>query len=198
MVQTSPKFAAAEVAPDGSIQLLQNPTTVGIPAVIVFGPNQVYVPAPQIIPLTTAPRQTLQITLGGQACNLRIYAKSINAPIGSPDAIATTPPVYENISPVFMDIYVGNTLIAGGCICLNGVRVIRASYTTFIGDFIMIDTQGNADPQGVSARLPPLNLRNAAQRALPLNLTGMAPSDIAGTIPGLGTRFLLTYWYYLP
>lgn len=51
-----------------------------------------------------------------------------------------------------------------------------------------------SDPQGVSRRLPPPDLRNLWQRSLPLRLGGIAPPDLANHIPGLGTRYLLTYW----
>jgi hypothetical protein len=171
----------------------------GLPVIFVFNPDgSFFVPAPFIIPLTTAPRQTINVTLGGQVCTIRIYTKSINVPITPPGSIPTAPPTYRNINPVFLDLYLGTALVAGGCICLNNVPIIRAPYSAFIGDLILTDTQLSEDAQGVPTVLPPLDLRNDEQRAYPLYLEGRSPTAIAGIIPGLGTRFLLQYWAFLP
>lgn len=67
-------------------------------------------------------------------------------------------------------------------------------YLGFVGDLSMIDTQGNEDPQGTPLTLPPPDLRNWWQRELPLSFGGKMPTTIANRIPGLGSRFLLTYW----
>lgn len=198
MTVEAPQFRAIEVAPDGSVQLLTDPTVYGVPAVVVFRRRQVFVPAPVVIPVTDAPRQTINVTLGGQVCTLVLYTKSINAAESPPGSILQSPPTYRNVNPVFLDLYVGTTLVIGGTIVLTNVRIVRNAYLGFIGDLILLDTQGNADPEGVPYFLPPLNLRNDAQRALPLNLQGRAPADVAGTIPGLGSRWVLTYWRYLP
>ncbi len=104
-------------------------------------------------------------------------------------------PTYENINPVFLDLYSPpGTLIIGGVICYNECLIIINEYLGFIGDLAMIDTQGNADPFGTPLRLPPPDLRNWWQRNLPLSLGGKMPVSSANRIPGLGSRFLLTYW----
>ena len=148
---------------------------------------------PFIIPLTTAPYQNVTLALGSQACSINVYTKSINVPIEQ--EIPTNPPVYENINPVFLDLYVNDALIIGGVILRNSAMVVMDPYLGFVGDLSLIDTSGLfQDPYGVPARLPPPDLRNFWQRNLPLSLGGLAPASTAGTIPGLGTRWLLTYW----
>ncbi len=225
----------------------------------------------QIVPTTEAAAQRIQITLGGQACTINIYTKSINVPIEPPGsispaeipmgsfigtisgnvltvgsiagggippgvviirgpgvlyptyvvrfesgiggdgtyivtpsqdvapvgmyAVAPAAPTYENQNPVFLDLYLNETnLIIGGVPCLNDVRIVRNVYLGFIGDLSVIDTEGNEDPFGVPLRLPLPPLRNIWQRNLPLSLAGIAPPNLANRIPGLGSRFLLTYW----
>ncbi len=148
---------------------------------------------PFIIPLTDKPSQTVNVTLGGQACKINVYTKSTNVPIEQ--QIPTSPPDYENINPVFLDLYIGDALVIGGVICRASSMMVMNTYLGFIGDLSMVDTSGAfEDPVGVSVRLPPPDLRNFWQRSLPLFLGGMAPPNIAGTIPGLGSRFQLTYW----
>lgn len=149
---------------------------------------------PQIIPLTTAPSQTVNVTLGGQACRINVYTKSINVPTDA--SIPTEPPTYENRNPVFLDLYLGNVLIIGGVLCRTSSLLLMDTYLGFVGDLSMIDTSGRyEDPYGVSPTLPPLDLRNLGQRnAYPLSLGDKAPPNVAGTIPGLGTRYQLTYW----
>lgn len=143
--------------------------------------------------MTTAPYQSISVTLGGQACTINIYTKSINVPIEQD--IPTDPPVYENINPVFLDLLVNDVLVIGGVLLRNDSLVLMSTAYGFVGDFSIIDTSGNyEDPEGVPARLPPPDLMNAGQRALPLSAQGYAPANLAGTIPGLGTRWLLTYW----
>ena len=148
---------------------------------------------PFVVPLTDAPSQTVNVTLGGQACRINVYTKSTNVPIEQ--AIPTDPPAYENVNPVFLDLYVGDALIIGGAICRATSLILMNTYLGFVGDLSMIDTSGAfEDPVGVSPTLPPPNLRNAWQRSLPLSLNNRAPPNLAGTIPGLGARFKLTYW----
>ncbi len=153
---------------------------------------------PQIVPLTDAPSQTVNITLGGQACLINVYTKSINVPIQPPGMTESDPePVYENVNPVFLDLYVdaGATLIIGGVVCQDRSLIVIDEYLGFVGDLSIVDTQGNDDPVGAPYRLPPPELRNAAQRNLPLSFGGvLPPASGPNTIPGLGSRFLLTYW----
>lgn len=87
----------------------------------------------QIVPLQPIPNQTLQVQLGGQACALNVYQQNYG---------------------LYMDVYVGSTLIIGGVICENLNRIVRSPYLGFIGDFIFIDNQASDDPvyTGLGAR----------------------------------------------
>lgn len=149
---------------------------------------------PEIIPLTESPVQSVSITLNGQACLIRIYTKSINVPVLQPGQISTDPPVYENVNPVFLDLFVDDALVVGGVECHNQSLTVIDQYLGFVGDLAMIDTEGDEDPVGVSTLLPPVDLMNEWQRNLPLSLAGRAPAPLANKIPGLGKRFQLTYW----
>lgn len=151
----------------------------------------------QVVPLTEAPYQSVSIGLGGQQCIINIYTKSINVPIAPSRSIATDPnPTYENTNPVFVDLYVNDVLVIGGVIARNGVGIVYDAYLGFLGELSFNDLSGEgADPYGVPLRLPPPDLRNFWQRNLPIWLGGeYAPPSIAAKCPGLGSRFLLTYW----
>ena len=149
----------------------------------------------QIIPLTEAPAQTVSVSLNQQSCRINVYTKSINVPIQGPTDTPSDPfPAYENINPVFVDLYVNDALIIGGVLARNETRIVRDAYLGFVGDLAFVDTQGSADPYGVPATLPPPDLRNWWQRNIPLSFGGKAPPNVAGRMPGVGTRFLLTYW----
>lgn len=160
-----------------------------------------------IVPTSEAPSQSITITLGGQSCLIRLYTKSINAPkapSGSqPQPAPPAPPVYENINPCFVDLYVasGATLIIGGVeVSRPGGLIVRDTYLGFIGDLAVYDTapppgEPPSTPFGVPPRLPPYNLRNQSQLATyPLAAGDRAPAYLAGRIRGMGSRFILTYW----
>jgi hypothetical protein len=82
-------------------------------------------PVVPVIPLTASPNQTVDVTLAGQYCRINIYQKSVG---------------------LFLDLYVNDTLIIGGVLCLNRVKIVRDIYLGFIGELAFIDTQGNDDP----------------------------------------------------
>ncbi len=123
-------------------------------------------------------------------------APSTDAPLGPIPMTTSSPalPTYENVNPVFVDLYVNDALIIGGVICHNECLIVMDPYLGFVGDLAMIDVIGNLDPHGEPLRLPPPDLRNWWQRNLPLSLGGRLPVARANRIPGLGSRFLLTYW----
>lgn len=155
-----------------------------------------------VVPTSEAPAQSIPITLGGQSCLIRLYTKSINvpkAPSGTnPMPGPPAPPVYENINPCFVDVYVGSgaTLIIGGVQVRQGSLIVRDIYLGFVGDLAVYDTSGlGEDPEGVPPRLPPYDLRSLAQlAAYPLADGDRAPAYLAGRIPGMGSRWQLTYW----
>ncbi len=79
----------------------------------------------QIVPLKPLANQTVQCQLGGQACTLTIYQFAYG---------------------LFMDLYVGNSLIVAGVICENLNRIVRDLYLGFSGDLCFIDLQSEGDP----------------------------------------------------
>lgn len=85
------------------------------------------------IPLQSVPSQTVTCALGGQNCRISIYAKSTG---------------------VFLDLYVSNTMLLAGVICLNYVRIVRDPYLGFPGDLSWYDMQGASDPtyEGIGDR----------------------------------------------
>ena len=151
----------------------------------------------RIIPTTELASQQITTTLNQQACVINLYAKTTNVPAEAPDEITSDPiPRYENINPCFLDLYLAGNLVLGGVYLRQGTLLIRDTYFGFSGDLVVFDTTGaGADPVGVSPILPPLYLRNPLQIAeYPLSLGDQAPNLLAGTIPGMGSQFILTYW----
>lgn len=79
----------------------------------------------QIVPLQSLPSQSLQVQLGNQPVTLNVY---------------------QMMFGLFIDVYVGATLIIGGVICLNLNKIVRSEYLGFVGDLGFFDTQGSEDP----------------------------------------------------
>jgi len=79
----------------------------------------------QVIPLNPVPSQTLSIQLNGQNCQINVAQKFYG---------------------IFLDLYVDNSLIIAGTLCLNLTRIVRSLYLGFIGDLAFCDTQGSANP----------------------------------------------------
>lgn len=79
----------------------------------------------QIIPVQAVPNQTLQVQLGDQACTIDVF---------------------QNAYGLFVNLYVGDTLIIAGVIALNLNRIVRSAYLGFSGDICFGDTQGTTDP----------------------------------------------------
>jgi hypothetical protein len=78
------------------------------------------------IPLAPVPSQTLAVILAGQNCALSVYTETTG---------------------ILMDIAVNNANIATTRVLEDGARVLRdLQYAGFVGDFIMVDTQGELDP----------------------------------------------------
>jgi hypothetical protein len=79
----------------------------------------------QIVPLTDAYSQTLNITLGGQACQIDLKTRSTG---------------------LYCDLYVNDELKLGGAVCRNLARIVINTYLGFSGDLMFSDTQGTDDP----------------------------------------------------
>ncbi len=79
----------------------------------------------QIVPIQPIPNQTLQAQLGGQAVTLNVYQMAYG---------------------LFVDVYVGTTLIIAGVIALNATLIVRSAYLGFDGDLEFLDTQSLTNP----------------------------------------------------
>lgn len=78
------------------------------------------------VPLAPVPSQTLAIILAGQNCNLSVYTETTG---------------------LFMDVAVNNVTIATTRVLEDGARVLQdLQYAGFVGDFVIVDTQGELDP----------------------------------------------------
>jgi len=103
----------------------------------------------EIIPLTAHPSQEFTVTLGGQNCRIKLYAKEIQVPVWYPGTIVTDPPVFEAATPMFLDLYVNDVLIVGGVRCLADVKIVRDSYLGFAGELSFIDAANQGEPPEV-------------------------------------------------
>ncbi len=79
----------------------------------------------QTIPISAVPSQKFNITLASQPCQISIYT------------------LYTGL---FMDVLLNNVPVCNGVLCQNNNRIVRASYSGFIGDLIFNDTLGTSDP----------------------------------------------------
>ena len=125
-----------------------------------------------VVPLQAVASQTLNVTLGGQACAINVYTKSMYVPVDPVGHIVTDPPQTMPIIPVFLDLFVDNEQVIAGVLCLNENYIVRNTYLGFIGDLFFTDTQ---DTTTVGS--------NGA-----VSSTGLDPQ--AG---GLGSRWQLVY-----
>lgn len=82
----------------------------------------------QIIPTQPIPNQTLQVQLALQPCTIDIR---------------------QLLYGIFVDVYVGGTLIIAGVLAENLNRIVRSAYLGFVGDLVFFDTEigvGGDDP----------------------------------------------------
>ena len=119
----------------------------------------------QVVPIQAVPAQVLTVALGNQPCLIRLRAKQFWVPIHPPGTIVTDPPTEVEVQATFVDLYVGDVLVIGGCLARSGVGVVYDIYLDFVGEISIEDTQ----PDPVAG-----------------------PSD--PFYQGLGTRFLLAFW----
>lgn len=78
------------------------------------------------MPLAAVPSQTLNVVLAGQNCQIAMYQKTTG---------------------VYMDLTVNGTSVTRAVRCIEGARLLLdREYLGFIGDFSVIDTRGNSDP----------------------------------------------------
>jgi hypothetical protein len=79
----------------------------------------------QKIPLKQVPSQKIRAVLDGQNCTISIYYR---------------------FGAIYMDLYVGNTLIAQGNVCRNRASIIRAASAYFTGSLHFLDLRGDEEP----------------------------------------------------
>lgn len=79
----------------------------------------------QIIPIQDIAAQSVQVTLGGQNCQLNLYIK---------------------IGVLYCDVSVNTVVLVGGVICQNLNPILRDRYFGFIGDLCFNDNAGASDP----------------------------------------------------
>jgi hypothetical protein len=102
---------------------------------------------PLIIPIVPVNSQTLTATLGNQAVRVDLYTKHLQVPVHPPGSIVTNPPIFEEVDPLFLNLYLNDALILGGVLCLNNVGIVRNRYFGFVGDLAFTDLQGDEDPR---------------------------------------------------
>jgi hypothetical protein len=79
------------------------------------------------VPLAPVPAQDFNVQLDNQNCQMSVYTLTTG---------------------LYMDLSLNNVVIATARILLDGARVLQdLQYTAFVGDFIMVDTQGEDDPE---------------------------------------------------
>jgi hypothetical protein len=157
--------------PEGQILGASVMPLPGVPATLTFPDGIVpQVDNGQVIAIEPQASQQLNVTLGEQACTIKLYFKQMAVPLEQ--EIVTLPPAYEPVESCFLDLYLNDQLVIGGVLVTDRNLIVRDIYFGFVGDLAMMDTQG-APASG-----------------------GLIYSD--PYIDGLGSRFLLTYWASLP
>lgn len=80
----------------------------------------------QQIPILPKPSQTTSVILANQNCQISLYQKSTG---------------------IFFDLIVNDKTIVSTRIVRNTVPLVRHRYLGFVGDFFIMDMQGNQDPE---------------------------------------------------
>lgn len=78
-----------------------------------------------IVPLVSAPAQTLSTVLAGQSVNIAVYMLG---------------------DKLYLDLSINGAAIVTAALCQDRVRLVREAYLGFSGDLAFIDTQGLSDP----------------------------------------------------
>lgn len=78
------------------------------------------------IPIQQKPSQVISVILANQNCQISLYQKSTG---------------------IFFDLTVNDKPIVTTRIVRNAIPLVRQRYLGFIGDFFIMDMQGNQDPE---------------------------------------------------
>lgn len=78
------------------------------------------------IPLKQVPSQAVNVLLAGQPCTIELRLMG---------------------GRQYFSLSVNGTVICRNVLIVDRSRIVRAAYTGFIGDFVVIDTQGTEPPE---------------------------------------------------
>lgn len=133
-----------EISKAGQISGASVQPLPGVPARVSFATTTPQVDNGQVIAIQPVTSQQLNVTLGGQACTIKLYYKSTYIPYAA--EIVTIPPLYIPIQGCFLDLYLNDSLLIGGVLVMDRNLIVRNSYLGFVGDLAMMDTLGSSDP----------------------------------------------------
>lgn len=77
------------------------------------------------IPITDTAAQKISVSLANQNVRIELYQKTTG---------------------LFCHVYVSDSLVVGGVLCLNLNKIVRDAYRGFVGDLFFWDSQGSNDP----------------------------------------------------
>lgn len=80
----------------------------------------------QVIPLSPVPSQSLSVVLGTQNCQIVLSQKTTG---------------------LFFTLTVDNAIVVSGRIVRDRAFIVRVPYSSFEGEFMVLDTQGASDPE---------------------------------------------------
>lgn len=115
------------------------------------------------IPVQPLPSQTLQVQLANQSCTINLYQTAFG---------------------LFFDLYIGASLVIGGCLCQNLNRLVRSVYLGFVGDFAFVDTHVNSDPDytGLGSQFVLIYLELSDLQALGFAAGSVSTAGVLGSI----------------
>lgn len=133
----------------------------------------------QQIPINPVPQQSLNIVLANQNVSLNLY--TLTDQYGS---------------SLYADVSIGAIVLKSCIRCINLARwLVGLGYLGFIGDFVIVDTQGNDEPQytGLGTRWVLIYLDSTTSTAGPIASSYVPPTPPAPpTISGYVDTFIAT------
>lgn len=79
-----------------------------------------------LVPLSQVPSQSVNVVLNGQPCTIDLRL------LGGRQ---------------YFSLSVNGNVICRNVLTVNLSRIVRAAYTGFVGDFVVVDTQGDEPPE---------------------------------------------------
>lgn len=93
---------------------------------------------PSLVPLAAEPAQEISVTLSGQACRIRVYARATDVPLFDETYVSDT--------ALYLDLYLNDILTIAGVRCRDRTLIVRDSYFGLPGDLAFYDLYGTDDP----------------------------------------------------